>query len=186
MSLLTPHVVLLRGLNIGKRRFPMADLVRLIEAGGGRDARTYIASGNAVCLLPPEQVSTFAAALADTIEARFGFRSPVVVRSHAELQATVDGLPFVDAPEEELAVAFLADTPSADRVAGLDPHRSRGDQFAVVGRDVYLHLTRGFAETRLTNDWLDRSLATVSTARNWRTVLTLLAMAGEAASRAAR
>ena len=35
---------------------------------------------------------------------------------------------------------FLADEPGAHLVAGLDPERSPGDCFQVLGKDVYLHL----------------------------------------------
>ena len=72
---------------------------------------------------------------------------------------------------------FLRDAPTAAQVASLDPARSPGDAFTVRGRDVYLHCPNGFGRTKLTNEYFDRKLATVSTVRNWKTVLTLLAMA---------
>ena len=56
--------------------------------------------------------------------------------------------------------------------------RSPPDRFAVAGLEIHLHLPHGFARTRLTNDYFDRKLATVSTARNWRTVLKLLELVG--------
>jgi uncharacterized protein (DUF1697 family) len=65
-------------------------------------------------------------------------------------------------------------------VAALDPQRSPPDEFKVVGRDIYLHTPKGFADTKLTNKYFDGALGTVSTVRNWRTVLKLLEMAGEA------
>jgi uncharacterized protein (DUF1697 family) len=43
----------------------------------------------------------------------------------------------------------------------------------VIGRDVYLHLLNHAAKTKLTNAWMDSKLSTVSTARNWNTVLKL-------------
>ena len=51
-----------------------------------------------------------------------------------------------------------------------------GDRFAVLGREVYLHLPNGAGRTKLSNAWFDSRLETVSTARNWRTVQKLLAM----------
>ena len=64
---------------------------------------------------------------------------------------------------------------SAQRVAALDPNRSPPDQFRVVGREIYLCLPNGVARTKLTNAFFDSRLATVSTLRNWRTLLELMA-----------
>lgn len=169
---LTPHVALLRGVNVGGRnRLPMADLAALALAAGAANPRTFIQSGNLVCDLPSDGAVAFAAALEAAIVERFGFRSPVVVRSGAEWRGVLAEPPFADT--DHLHVAFLAAEPSAERVATLDPARSPGDTFLVRGRDVYLHLPNGVARTRITNDWLDRQLGTASTVRNWRSVVSL-------------
>ncbi len=54
-----------------------------------------------------------------------------------------------------------------------DPDRSPPDELAAHGRELYLHLPRGVSKTKLTNAYLDRTLGTTSTLRNWRTVLQL-------------
>ena len=70
--------------------------------------------------------------------------------------------------------------PSAAKVAALDPNRSPGDQYLVRGREIYLCCPNGMGKTKLTNDYFESRLGTPSTARNWRTVLTLLEMASGA------
>ena len=70
----------------------------------------------------------------------------------------------------------MAGRPSAARVRELDPDRSPGDLFRVVGREIYLMCPNGVARTKLTNAWFDAQLGTVSTFRNWRTARKLLAM----------
>jgi len=76
--------------------------------------------------------------------------------------------------EKALHVYFLLDIPSPETVAALDPHRSVPDTFVVHGREIFLNLPNGMARTKLTNAWFDSKLKTVSTARNWNTVLRLL------------
>jgi uncharacterized protein (DUF1697 family) len=90
----------------------------------------------------------------------------------------VRGNPFLKAgaAEELLHVSFLADRPSTDLVAALDSTRSAPDEFAVVGREIYMKLVTGAAKTKLTNAYFDSKLKTVSTMRNWRTVLKLAEM----------
>jgi uncharacterized protein (DUF1697 family) len=174
------HVALLRGINVGgKNPVPMADLARLFTAAGCASVRTYIQSGNVVFVPPAKLPADLAGLLAKRIEATFGFKVPVVLRSAGELDAVVRDNPFLaqGIEEDRLHVMFLADTPAAEAVARLDPERSPPDRFLVVGRDVYLHLPNGAARSKLTNDHFDRNLATVSTVRNWRTVSKLLEMA---------
>ena len=107
---------------------------------------------------------------------RFGYRVPVVTRTDQELQEIAHGNPFLDAGAEadKLHVAFLAEQPDDAGVQALDPNRSPGDEFAVLGREVYLHCPNGLARTKLTNSYFDSTLSTTSTMRNWRTVLRLL------------
>jgi len=180
------HVALLRGVNVGgKNSVPMADLAALFAEAGCSSVRTYIQSGNVVFAPPAKRPADLAGLLARRIEARFGLKVPVVLRSAGELEAVVRGNPFLaeGADEERLHVMFLAGAPAPEAVARLDPHRSPPDRFVVAGRDVYLHTPNGMARSKLTNDHFDRALATVSTVRNWRTVSKLLEMArGSAAA----
>ncbi len=174
------HVALLRGINVGgKNKLPMAELVELFEKAGAGNVRTYIQSGNVVFTATAAAAKGVGAAVAGLIEKRYGFRVPVVVRTARELEAVLAGNPFLrqGADVAALHVAFLADRPDARRVAALDANRSPGDAFAVAGREIYLHLPHGVARSKLTNDYFDRALGTVSTVRNWRTVETLAGMA---------
>ena len=50
-------------------------------------------------------------------------------------------------------------------------------QFLVRGREIYFHFPNGMGKSKLTNPWFDSRLGTISTMRNWRTVLTLEDMA---------
>jgi len=170
------HVALLRAINVGgNNKLPMKDLAAMFVAAGCRDVVTYIQSGNVVFSAPAAVLKKLPQTISQTIVRDFGHRVPVVIRSHEELAATTCSNPFLKAGEEEktLHVAFLADIPAADAVAKLDPQRSPSGRFAVVGRDIYLHLPKGVAESKLTNTWMDSKLSTVSTMRNWATVLKL-------------
>lgn len=173
------HVALLRGINVGGRnKLPMAELAALFEAEGCTEVRTYIQSGNVVFAPPGPAVGSLAAAISARIEAVHAMSVPVVLRSAAEMAAVVAANPFLarGADPATLHVAFLSEVPDPTRVARLDPQRSPPDEIVVVGADAYLHLPGGMARTRITNAYLDRALAVVSTARNWRTVMRLAEM----------
>ncbi|MYH61490.1 MAG: DUF1697 domain-containing protein, partial [Caldilineaceae bacterium SB0675_bin_29] len=125
-----------------------------------------------------EIASVFIASILD----RFGYRVPVIVRTAGELEGIAQGNPFVKAGAEtdKLHVMFLAEMPDSAGVEALDPARSPGDEFVVVGREVYLHCPNGVARSKLTNSYFDSKLSTTSTSRNWRTVGKLLELAAGA------
>lgn len=171
------YVALLRGLNLGGRRIPKDELAGLFEEAGCVDVTTYIASGNVIFGASAALAKKLPAQVAKVIEARYGFESPVVLRSSKQLAAAVAANPFPKAPEDALYVGYLAAQPAPAAVAKLDPQRSPGDLFAIVGAEIYMHLQKGAAETKLTNAWFDKQLGTVSTFRNWRTARKLVELA---------
>lgn len=176
-SVRTTHVALLRGINVGgKNRITMADLSATFRSVGCEDVRTYIQSGNVVLTADAKVSKTLGAAVSERLLKDFALRTPVVLRSARELAEVARGNPFLERGQsaDHAHVMFLADVPDAAGVRGLDEGRSPPDAFRVVGRDVYLWCPNGMAKTKLSNAYFDAKLKTVSTVRNWRTVLALL------------
>jgi uncharacterized protein (DUF1697 family) len=176
------YVALMRGINVGgKNMLPMAVLVELFSELGCSDVCTYVQSGNVVFGATEAVAKTLPEAVAKVIERRRKLKVPVVLRSARELERVAAANPYLRAGVDpiELHVMFLADAPAKAAVAGLDGKRSPPDEFVVAGRDVYLRLPSGMARTKLSNAYFDSRLATVSTVRNWRTVLKLVEMTAE-------
>lgn len=174
------HIALLRGINVGGRhKLPMQRLVSIFEEAGCESVTTYIQSGNVVFTVEPELAGKIPAVVRASISRQFGFDVPITTRSAAELQRIVRANPFVgtEADLRTLHVAFLAERPTAARIATLDPERSSPDEFVVEGREIYLRCPNGMARTKLTNAYFDSKLATTSTVRNWKTTLELVKLA---------
>jgi uncharacterized protein (DUF1697 family) len=172
------HVALLRGINVGgKNPLPMKELAAEFVAAGCEDARTFIQSGNVIFSAPPgKDEDQLAHLLGARLAERFSYTAPLALRATEELRAAIANNPYLamGAPEETLHVMFLTATPDAARVEKLDPNRSPGDTFVVLGREIYLRLPNGMARTKLTNAYFDTKLGVTSTARNWRTTTKLL------------
>lgn len=171
------YLALLRGINVGgKNKLPMKDLKEFFVEGRCTDVRTFIQSGNVLFKAPANLAAKIPTLVAARIAARFGYKIPVVLRTTDEISEVVTRNPFLEpgTAEDGLHVMFLADLPGAQAVASLDPDRSPGDTFIVLGRDVYLRLPNGAGKSKLTNAYFDSKLGTNSTARNWRTVTKLL------------
>ncbi|MBZ5618303.1 MAG: DUF1697 domain-containing protein [Acidobacteriia bacterium] len=173
---LSTYVALLRGINVGgKNRLPMPDLAQMFVEAGCADVRTYIQSGNVIFKASEAHAGKLPVLIPRRISEDYGYKIPVVTRTAGQLQDTIQNNPFLKAgtPEATLHVYFLASLPDPSSIAALDPDRSPPDRFCVRERDVYVQLPNGMARTKLTNAYFDSKLATISTARNWRTVLTL-------------
>jgi uncharacterized protein (DUF1697 family) len=167
-------VALLRGVNVGgKNKVPMAALVPLFASAGCGNVRTFIQSGNVIFDAKPAVIARLPGVLERSFAKTFGFSTPMIMRSARELAAIVAANPF-KGHEDSLHVTFLADRPDRAAIATLDPARSPGDRFTVIGREIFLHCPNGLGRTKLSNDYFDRKLATTGTVRNWRTVTKLL------------
>ncbi len=169
---LARHVVLLRGVNVGSHhRLAMSDLRLVLEGLGGQDVVTVLQSGNAVLSLPPSRARELPAAVEEGLRSRTGLSVRVLVRSGAELAATVGANPFphkVPTPTL-LHVAFL-ERP-ADPVLVAAVGRRHGDDELAAGDGVlYLSYARSQLDASLAAPLRRFGLMTV---RNWNTVLKL-------------
>lgn len=194
---------LLRGVNVGGRKLPMATLRSVAEALGWADAVTYVQSGNLVFTARgragPAAEARFATQLHDALLAETGMEIGVVMRSASSWAAgVVAANPFRDqaaADPTKVHVTFLARPPAPgpelEAVAALtEPGRFDNAACALVGREAYLSLPDGMGRSKLAESaektWQSMARAAakagqrpqVATTRNWRTVLELGRLAG--------
>ena len=170
---MTTWIGLLRGVNVGgKNKLPMADLRRIVTELGHTEVRTYIQSGNVLFDAKEKDATKLAIALRKAIEEETSIDCAVVLRTSKELAATVAKNPFPD-DCEHVHVVFM-ESPSE---VAFDGAKYAPEEIAIVGRDVYLHLPNGVGRSKLAAD-VARKKQLSGTARNWRTIETLLEMAG--------
>jgi uncharacterized protein (DUF1697 family) len=216
-------VALLRAVNVGGTKLPMADLRALLEGLGLTNVRTYLQSGNAVfdatdAAEPPQALAT---AIEVRIARDLGPRVGVIVLPGEAMADVAAANPFLEgtgggitaagdegapapasADQDGLYATFLfgsdgeADFGEAPEAAysavyeaafrTLQLPAAEHEEAAFVGIPqlavsvVYLRLPHGYGRTKLNNAWFERKLGTAATTRNWRTVLALAEMAGEA------
>ena len=174
------HLALLRGINVGgKNKLLMTSLVELFSEAGCKNVRTFIQSGNVVFTASPTTAARVADRVTSAIAVRFGYRTPVIVRTVENDSRDVSlNNPYVKSgiAPDQLYLMFLAEVPAPANVQRLDPGRSAPDAFQVRGQEIYLHLPKGVANSKLTNAYFDSTLSTTSTSRNWRTVTRLLGL----------
>jgi uncharacterized protein (DUF1697 family) len=168
------RIALLRGVNVGGRKVPMAELREVFEDLGHGNVRTYIQSGNVV-FDAKGSVQTVRTALETAIDRAFSLDVTVLLRTPAELAKVVKTNPF----GSDAYVTFLDGAPDRKLVAALDPAPFAPDEFRVVGQEVYVRCPNGYGRTKINNTYFEKKLATRATTRNWNTVETLLDWAND-------
>jgi uncharacterized protein (DUF1697 family) len=149
----------------------------LLSSLGFEDVVTYIQSGNVVFRSPEGDADQISATIEREIATVFGMDPAVLLRKPSELEEIVERNPYRTRTDlSKLHVVFLDRTPAASAPTELDPGRSPPDEFTLRGREIYLHLPNGAGRSKLTIDYFERRLGVRATARNWNTLLRLLAL----------
>ncbi len=177
---MTTWIALLRGINVGGRnKLPMTELVNVLQGLHLHNVRTYVQSGNAVFqaarTLDPALLEERIAA---AIEQRRGFRPRVIILSKDALHDAMASNPYpqADASPTSLHLFFLGAAPAAPDLALLAAAQKPTEQLFLADRVVYLYAPDGIGRSRLAGA-LERALGVAATARNWRTLLKLEALA---------
>lgn len=178
---MTAMVALLRGVNVGGVKVPMADLRRVVADAGFTGVRTYVASGNVVLTAPGDDAQEVTATLRAALADAFPAVPDVVVRTRDEMHAVVAAAPFLDRDDDPTHhhVMFLPGTAPArlPDVEVVPP-----EDLAVAGRELYLFLPNGAGRSDLAAR-LGGRRGPGGTGRNWRTVTNLVRMLDEQAAR---
>lgn len=163
----------------------MAELRSFLEQEGSalglKQVQTYIQSGNILF-----QTELAEAVLGPKLEAaltrHWGFEMRVILRGLTELAAVEAGLPFEEALAERpklLHVCFLTEAPGFEQLQSLDALCTQGERFVLQGRELYLGYPQGSGRSKLVLSAIEKKWGVCGTARNWKTVCTLLQMLKE-------
>jgi uncharacterized protein (DUF1697 family) len=172
-------IALIRGINVGGRALPMRSLRALLEKLECTEVRTYIQSGNAVFCNRSNDAARLGTRIAKAIAVDHGFEPFVLVISREELAKAAAGNPYAKAAAATpryVHLFFLSQVPRSPDLAAMNKMKAASESFELDGRTLYLHTPEGFGISKLA-ERMERLLGVPATARNWRTVATLLEMA---------
>ena len=172
------RLALLRAVNVGGRKLPMAALRETCGRLGWTQVATYIQSGNIVFEATGSDAA-LEAALEQAIAREFGLDVPVVVRSRAHWAKLAAANPFAraarDAPNR-LQLLVSKRPPAADAADKLAARAQAGEQVAAAGGGLWIHFPEGVARSKLTPAAIDKAIGSPATGRNYRTVIKLKEM----------
>lgn len=166
-------VLLLRAVNVGGRNtVPMAELRALLEDLGHTEVRTVLNSGNAVFTSRQRSAVSIAAAVESGLRDRLEVEVRACVRTPAQLQAALDGLPGELPASSYVLVTVLFDEPAS--LAPVLEHVWQDELVRAGDGVLYLAYLAGVHSSKLTAGWLERRLGVATTARTPATLRKLI------------
>ena len=173
------YIAFLRAVNVGKRMFAKAAIVRACEEAGCTDVETYINTGNVRVTTPLRSRAKVEAALEEAFKAEAGFDVPTIVFTRRELSAiAADAAEVGRGHGGQHYVSLLKDKPTATAAEKLDGAGEDGERAEVRGRAVHLLLGPDYHSAKLTNPVVEKHLG-VATNRKLTVIKTLADTWGE-------
>ena len=165
------YIALLRGINVvGANQLAMKDLVALCGDCGFQKARTWIQSGNAI-FESRQKEDAVKRALEKALAGKMTKPIAVMVRTPAEMRATLEANPFPDKEGSKVAVVFFAGKAPTEKVEGLTG--PAGEQVVQGKREIYIYYPEGQGRSKLRLPWKEPG-----TIRNINTVRKLVELSG--------
>lgn len=177
---MTRHIAFFRAINVsGRKSVKMDYLAGLFSGLGAQNVRTYIQSGNVIFDLPSSKLKALLGDIHKAMMDALGFDAQIITRSHTALSALIAACPF-DADKlaglEKIYVSLLAQAPTQARRQTLVSVDAGTDVLEMAETEAYLLCRQGYGRTRLSNQFLEKTLAVSATTRNWATLNKLKAL----------
>jgi uncharacterized protein (DUF1697 family) len=178
---MSTYIAFLRAINVGKRMFAKAAIVRACEDAGFTDVETYINTGNVRVTTTLRSRAKVEAALEKAFAKEAGFEVPTIVFTPKELSAIADDADEVGKGHGGLHyVSLIKEAPPAAAAKKLDGAGKEGESAQVRGRAVHLLLGQDYHSAKLTNPVVEKHLG-VATNRNLTVIRTLAQKWGDGA-----
>lgn len=161
-----------RAVNVGGRRYPMAELRAVLEQAGYDDVATHIQTGNIRLTSPRRSAARLEAELEELFATDRGFEVATIVFTPEEFAAIAadadDVVAELGEPAHAHYVELLREEPTAETAAVIEEQPS-GQRAVVRGRAVHLLYDVPFHEAAAPKAAQKRALG-VSTNRNAKVV----------------
>jgi uncharacterized protein (DUF1697 family) len=169
----------LRGVNMtGHNKIRMTDLVALYKNLGFNDSETYIQSGNVIFSLPDGiAIEEISLKTEKGIRERFGFDVPSMTRTIEDLKNLFLINPYLleeNFDPAKMAVIFLREIPAQDQIKKVIDIDYPPDKFRIIGSEIFIFCPNGFGRTKLYTNFFENKMGVTGTARNWKTVTTII------------
>jgi uncharacterized protein (DUF1697 family) len=176
------YISFLRAVNMtGHNSLKMTDLTDLFKNLGFKDVESFIQSGNVIFNSSEDlPISDASVKIEKAIFEKFSFTIPVMLRTVPEIKNIFTYNPFLKLDKfdsSKMAVIFLYEEPSEAQIQKVKDIEYPPDQFQIIQREIFIYCPNGFGRTKLYTNFFEKKMHVTGTARNWKTISTILNIA---------
>ncbi len=174
------YIAFLKGINVGgHKKVPMAALREVLSKSGIENVKTYIQSGNVVFQSPEKNSLNLETSIQKSILNKFGFEVSVLVRTRQELLRIFNNSPFPEDKKVKSYFTMLHTIPDPDLVAIASEKIYEGEEYYIVNDCIYFYCEQGYGKAKFNMIFFEQKLKTFATARNYNTMVKLIAISSE-------
>ena len=165
------HVLLLRGVNLGKHnKLNMQKLCVALTNKGLEEVKYHLQSGN-VLLKSKKKSATLETEVRLIIKQTFNIDVPVLAIDKKTFKDYVDNFPFENKTKDwkDYCHFTLAEKPSTEKVDELLAEQKENEKVVVYNQIAYLFLEKKYHESIINNNFIEKKLGVSCTTRNWNT-----------------
>lgn len=167
----------------GHNTIKMTELSGLYKKLGFRENKTYIQSGNVIFRTEDNvDLLKVTEVVEEGILKKFGYTIPVMIRTSEELKKLRSANPYLPEPGFDpsmMAVIFLHGEVTEKQIEKMRKINYPPDKYQISDREIFTYCPDGFGKTKLYTNFFEKKMGVTGTARNWKTVVTLLEMTEE-------
>ena len=165
----------------GHNSMKMNDLKLLFKDLGFSNSETYIQSGNVVFSTEEDLlIQELTSKIERAITKKFSYQVPVMVRTIEDMEKYMSLNPFLELTDfdpSKMAVLLLQETPSEAQIEIVKDVDYPPDRFKIIDKEIYIYCPNGFGRTKLYTNFFEKKMGVIGTARNWKTITTILGLA---------
>jgi uncharacterized protein (DUF1697 family) len=171
---MTKYFAFLRGINVGGQNLiKMKDLSQILDSIGFSNVQTYIQSGNVSFDSKPGEIDDLQRIIEFNIEKQLSLKIKVIIRTLSFIQNLVRIDPFINIEwnqHTKLYVCFLYDEPKIHPLLPIENPKEGLELFRLDKKEAYLISKAINGRYGFPNNFIEKELNVISTARNWTTI----------------
>lgn len=154
------YIAFLRAVNVGKRKYPMAELRDTLTEAGYDDVATHIQTGNVLLTTNERSRARLTSALEKLLEEDRGFEVGTMVFTPTEVAEIVADAAKVATKRPKFAhyVSLLATKASAAKAEEMEARATDKERVVVRGRAVHLLYDIPYHEAKTSNATVEKVL----------------------------
>ena len=172
---MTTWILFLRAVNVGTRKYPMAELRTVLEGAGYEDVATHIQTGNVRLRATTRSRARIESDVEHVLEQDRGFAVDVVALTPKELTALagdVEELAATHPADHGHYVSLLKKQATAAQTAAVEEHGFADEVVVVRGQAVHFLYAKPYHEAKMSNATIERRIS-VATNRNAKVIRAL-------------